>query len=249
MLKIKNVSLTKRSRNLEVNILKNISCEIPLDRITLFLGKSGSGKTSLLRCISRLETDYTGEIFYHDQLVANLSPLQRSQTIGFVSQSYDLFPHLNVFKNCSQPLKLLTSKTKSEIKQKVEETLNIFQIEHLANSYVHELSGGQKQRVAIARAVVLDPKILLFDEPSSALDPQNSEILIQLLKNLRKAGKGVIISSQDMAFAEKIFERAIFIENGEIIEEHDTLADMKQVSKSKLHQFLYKARGKVNIEK
>lgn len=238
MLILKQLSLSKISRNKQHSILSDISFEFPIHKITFLLGKSGSGKTSILRCIAQIERGYAGWITYRNQSLDSLSAQKRSQLIGFVSQGYGLFPHMNVFKNCAQPLSNLPFLSPSKIKERVEQMLCQFGIERFAHSYPHELSGGQQQRVAIARALVLNPSFLLLDEPTSALDPENTQILMNILLAERDKGKGLIISSQDMAFAKKILDRGLFLENGKI-KGHYCILESNQFSQgSKLSQFL-----------
>ncbi len=210
MLKIKKLSLG--------NILREISLEIPEKRITLLLGKSGSGKTTLLRCIAHLEKEYTGEIEYLGQKLSSLSPQERCRVLGFVPQSFALFPHMTILDNCAQSLRL-QGESKESAYEKTLKMLDSLDMGKFANRKPHELSGGQQQRAAIARALVLDPAYLLFDEPTSALDPENTELLIGILQEFK--GKGILIASQDMAFASKILDRAFFMENGSLIEHYD----------------------------
>lgn len=213
MLKVKKLTLAKKKKQ----ILSGIEFEIPRSAVTLLLGKSGSGKTSLLRCLAQLESRYVGEIDYAGASVKELAPKERCRLIGFVSQSYALFPHMTALDNCTQPLTLL-GYSKKEAQEKAKAHFAFLGIEGLAGSYPHELSGGQQQRVAIARALGLDPLFLLLDEPTSALDPENTERLIEILKRLQQSGKGIVIASQDMSFASKIFDRAILIEEGSVVE-------------------------------
>lgn len=231
MLKIKKVSLEK-SRG---KILHAISLEVPQKRITLLLGKSGSGKTSLLRCMAQLEKGYEGEILHGDRNLSAMAPKERCRILGFVPQSFALFPHMNVRDNCAQPL-WLSGEAKEIAYKKAEEALCSLDMEKYADRRPQELSGGQQQRAAIARALVLNPSFLLFDEPTSALDPENTDLFIKILEQLQQAGKGLIIASQDMAFAAKILDRAFFLEEGVLCEEHDVAQPLSP--ESKLGQFL-----------
>jgi ABC-type polar amino acid transport system ATPase subunit len=226
MLNVKQLSL-KKSRG---KVLQEISFEIPSKRISLLLGKSGSGKTSLLRCIAQLEK-YEGDVLYRDQKLSDLPPKERCRVIGFVPQSFALFPHMTILDNCAQPLRLI-GESKEMADQKALQTLDSLDMGTFADRKPHELSGGQQQRAAIARALVLNPSFLLFDEPTSALDPENTELLIQILARLE--GKGIIIATQDMAFAAKILDRAFFLENGLLLEHYDKTQPLS----SKLQQFL-----------
>ncbi len=234
MLKIKNLSCTKT----EKEILKNLSLNIPKNRTTLLLGKSGSGKTTLLRCIAQLETHYQGEISYQDQPINQLSPKQRCQIIGFISQSFPLFPHMNILDNCANALRVLFRTPKKEAYTQVRETLGLLDIEQLASSMPSQLSGGQQQRAAIARALVLNPPFLLFDEPTSALDPENAERFTQVIRNLQKGGTGVIIASHDMNLASKLLDTVYFLEEGLFAESYDAQSGEPLSSESKINQFL-----------
>lgn len=214
MLEIKELSLVKRGKN----ILKKISLQILPGRATLLLGKSGSGKTSILRSISQVEQKYEGEIRAGAEQLKLLSPRERCRMIGFVPQSHALFPHLNVLDNCAYPFKILLKKSKQEARAQAKDVLQSLGMQEYAKARPHELSGGQQQRAAIARALMLRPDYLLLDEPTSALDPENTEILVNILDDLKSQGTGMIISSQDMAFARKMLDRVVFLQQGSIVE-------------------------------
>lgn len=234
MLSVKALNLTKKKP-----ILRNINLEFPKGRISLLLGKSGSGKTSLLRCIAQIEKNYSGTIIAEEKELSTLSPKLRCQTLGFVSQTFALFPNLNVLENCMQPLALATKTRKKELKETALNRLASLEMEAYAYAHVHELSGGQQQRVAIARALLLNPIFLLFDEPTSALDPENRERFVEIIKKLQAEGKGILLSSQDMDFAKKALDCAYFLEEGEVAEFYDKLTTPALSKGSKLHQFLF----------
>jgi len=234
MLEIKNLSFTKTGKE----ILKGLSLNIPKNRVTLLLGKSGSGKTTLLRCIAQLETQYHGEISYQGRPINQLSPKERSQIIGFISQSFSLFPHKNILDNCALALRVLFGTEKKEAYAEVKKILRLLDIEKLALSLPSQLSGGQQQRAAIARALVLNPSFLLFDEPTSALDPENTELFTEVIRNLLKAGTGVIIASHDMKLASKLLDVAYFLEEGLFAESYDAQIGVPLPSGGKINQFL-----------
>lgn len=241
MLSVKSLNLTKG----KIPILKEISLEIPEGKTTLLLGKSGSGKTSLLRCLAQLEKEYEGTISYQDTDLKAMDTLKRCQTIGFVPQSYALFPHMDVFDNCAEPLKRTSKKSSSEIATLVKEALTALGMESYSESKPAALSGGQQQRVAIARALLLKPAFLLFDEPTSALDPENTQLFIQILCRLQKEKIGTVISTQDMEFAKTIIERAYFLEQGQCT---DTAENGTLLPGTKLSNFLsYAPKSNLSI--
>jgi len=230
MLKLNNISLEKKKNF----ILSQIEGTFLKGKTTLILGKSGCGKSSLLRCIAQLETSYKGEISYQRKSISILAPQERAKLIGFVPQSYSLFPHSTAFDQCTAPLIKIFRYEKNEASKKVKEMFAFLDIEGQAGSYPHELSGGQKQRIALARALVLGPSFLLLDEPTSALDLENTERLISLINSLQNQGIGIIIATQDAPFAMRIFGSAILLEEGEVVE---TAGDISEMG-PKLKQFL-----------
>ncbi len=200
MLKVENVSLHKR--------LSRIDCVFPQSRTTLVLGKSGSGKTSLLRCLAQLESSYEGEISFGGRSLQDMPQKERCRLLGFVQQSYALFPHMKALENCAHPLRTILGYSKASSEEKSREVFAYLNMEKYASSYPHELSGGQQQRVAIARALVLDPLFLLLDEPTSALDSENTQRLALILKRLQADGKGIIVASHDREFIAQMGEEA-----------------------------------------
>lgn len=247
MLKITDLNLSKKRKSETTHILKDITITIPDERITLFLGKSGSGKTSLLRCIAQLEQEYTGTISFGDKNLAKLSNLEKSGIVGFLPQNFPLFPHMNVIKNCSFALRKLMKYPKKAAYEKAEEMLTALSMEKHLDKYPHELSGGQQQRVAIARALSLNPKFLCFDEPTSALDPENSDNFMEILNSLSKTGAGIVISSQDMHFSRKVLDYAIFLEHGRIVETLDKEGKSKVASAKRLLTFLQHIDAKEQV--
>lgn len=236
MLVINNLTLYRpKTKKTDLN---NISCIIPIQRITSLIGKSGAGKTTLLRCIAGLQEITQGEILFQDKNLLNLDPCKRAELVGFVFQNFNLFPHLTVLQNCMQPLMIVQKKTALEAQKQALETLCQFGMETYQSSYPSQLSGGQQQRVAIARALTLGPKILLLDEPSSALDPENTQILIKLLEQLCAEGITIILASQDMGFARAIRDYVCLVADGQITETYDALEALNPNKTKVIDSFL-----------
>lgn len=208
-----NISVQKESKTL----LDSVSCSLIDGRITSFIGKSGAGKTTLLKSLVGLTPITQGTITINNQPISTLTHRQRSEMIGYVFQDFNLFPHFTVLQNCIDPL-IVHGTTYNQAEQKALAMLEQFEMEQFAHVLPHELSGGQKQRVAIARSLGLHPQVLLLDEPTASLDPINTEILVTLLQKLARNGLTIAISSQDMLFVRKIFDRVYYIQAGKIIE-------------------------------
>jgi len=196
-------------------VVNGISCTIPVGRITTILGASGAGKTTLLRCIAGLEDIVDGSVIIDGAIMADLSIEQRSRLIGFVFQDFNLFPHLTAFENCMQPL-IIAGVKKQEAGERVQKLFEQLDIIACKSMSPARLSGGQKQRVALVRALCLEPKALLLDEPSSALDGVNSRRLADYLKQLCMDGMTVVVVSQDTEFITMIRDNVIFVDEGKV---------------------------------
>jgi len=217
MVNIKNLSLTLPNLKTEKSIIKNINFYAKAGEIIILAGKSGSGKTTTLRCIAGLENNFNGSISINNQEIKALKSEESSKLTVMVFQGLNLFPHLTALENCIKPL-IITNKFKlEEAKTIAINVLKKLDMEEFVNEHPSKLSGGQQQRIAITRALCLNPKVILLDEPTSALDPQNSLKLKLILKKISQTGITIIISSQDMNFLNIIeADRVYFMKNGEI---------------------------------
>lgn len=228
MLELKNISIEIGN----THILENISCSLNVHEITVFLGPSGAGKTMILKSMVKLAPIKDGGIITYDKKeYLKESANHNGELIGYVFQNFNLFPHLTVLENCIDPL-LIKKYTHEEAEKRVDEWLSLFSMTQYAHKYPHELSGGQQQRVAIIRALSLDPKVLLLDEPTASLDPENSSILSELLIMLKNKGIIIGVSTQDMAFARAIFDVIYYVEKGIISEtcfKRDAINDCKKI--------------------
>lgn len=199
-------------------ILHNVSCLLKKSTITVFIGKSGAGKTTFLKTLAGLLPVTNGSICLSNGKNLNgIKPQERARSVGYVFQDFNLFPHLTVLQNCVDPL-LIRGLDKGVAVLCAMKFLKQLVLTDLINQYPRTLSGGQKQRVAIARALCLQPELLLLDEPTASLDPVNTDILIEMLKNLAQSGLAIGLSSQDMDFVKMCADEIYFFEIGCIVE-------------------------------
>ncbi len=208
-------------RNNKLPALDDVSFTVEEGRITLFLGKSGSGKTTLLKCIANLKNNFSGILTYRNRPIKDMSPRERATHIGFVAQSFDLFPHMSVLKNCAHPQIHVLKRAQEEAN-----AIAVNQLTHLGmgdylDRFPHELSGGQKQRVSIARALCMNSRLLLLDEPTSALDPESSKKLVDILRTLNQEGVTIALSTHDMSLAKHLQDRIYFMKDGRVLEFFD----------------------------
>lgn len=199
-------------------VLNNINFNIEKGEICVLLGKSGAGKTTILRCINGLEDLDSGEIIIDECVMSNKNHISKNRDkIGMVFQNFNLFPHMSVLENIiAAPINVL-KKTKEEAIKEAKEILKMVDLEDKINSYPYELSGGQCQRVAIARACALTPKVLCFDEPTSALDVDSINKVSSIIRDLKNKGMAIIIITHDISFANNISDKIIKISDGTII--------------------------------
>lgn len=205
----------------DATILDGISFSVKKSEVIVIVGPSGCGKSTLLRCINALEPIQEGSITLDGDVIERNSktlPLLR-QRIGMVFQSYDLFPHLTVLDNILLAPCKVQKRDKEEVKQEAMSLLERVGLKEKAKSYPRELSGGQKQRVAIVRALCMHPEILLFDEVTAALDPEMVREVLDVMLDLAKQGRTMLIVTHEMQFARAIADRIIFLNNGKIVEE------------------------------
>lgn len=234
MIKGNNVSLSIGKKT----ILDNVSFSIAKGRITTFLGRSGSGKTSIFKCVVNLYKNYTGSITVDSALVRDLSDKDRVSHVGFVAQQFNLFPHMTVLQNCVNPMMHVLGIKQQEAVNKAEDILGMLGVVLLKNMHPANLSGGQQQRVAIARALCLGSNVLLLDEPTSALDPESVKSLQDLLHELVAQGITIALTSHDMPFVKGIIDCIYFVDKGKVIEFVDIQKDSIE-PKSNIGQFLF----------
>ena len=211
--------VTKRFGDLEV--LRRVDLEVNEHNVVCLIGASGSGKSTLLRCINLLERVEEGEIVVDGQLVTNgkvdVNALRRK--IGIVFQAYNLFPHMTVLQNVSLGPRKVRGLDRQQTRAAAMELLVRIGLEDKADEYPDRLSGGQQQRVAIARALAMNPKVLLLDEITSALDPQLVSEVLNLVRELASSGMTMIIATHEMSFAREVSDKVCFLDAGVICEQ------------------------------
>ena len=215
---IKTVDLYKDFGKLKV--LKSISEEISKGEIVSIIGPSGSGKSTFLRCLNLLEQPTSGQVFFEgvDITEKSVNINIHRQKMGMVFQLFNVFPHLTVRENITLAPILTKKMTKEEADEKAVQLLKQVVLEDKIDEYPKRLSGGQKQRMAIARALAMDPEVMLFDEPTSSLDPEMVGEVLAVIRGLAQTGMTTIIVTHEMGFAKEVSGRVLFMDEGKIEE-------------------------------
>ena len=221
-------------------ILDDFNLTVHKGEVIVIVGPSGCGKSTLLRCINALEPIQGGSIKLSGESVSqgskNLTQVRRK--IGMVFQSYDLFPHMTVIDNITlAPMKVL-KKSKAEAEKEALDLLDRVGLKDRASSYPRQLSGGQKQRVAIVRALCMHPEIMLFDEVTAALDPEMVREVLDVIVDLARHDRTMLIVTHEMNFARAIADRVIFMDNKHIVEENDPDSFFDHPETERAKQFL-----------
>ena len=205
----------------ELQVLDSIDLAVNEHHVVCLIGASGSGKSTLLRCINRLEHVDEGEIVVDGQRVTaekvNVNELRRK--IGIVFQAYNLFPHMTVLQNVTLAPRKTRRLSRDECDARARLLLRRIGLEDKAHEYPDRLSGGQQQRVAIVRALAMEPKLMLLDEITSALDPQLVTEVLNLVRELAESGMTMILATHEMGFASEVADKVCFLDAGRILEE------------------------------
>ncbi|MBP3900918.1 MAG: amino acid ABC transporter ATP-binding protein [Blautia sp.] len=203
-------------------VLKDIDFTVDKGDVTTIIGSSGSGKSTLLRCINLLETLTTGEILFHGEDITGrkINPSAYRAKVGMVFQSFNLFNNLSVLKNCMIGQQKVLKVPKEEAKKRALFYLNRVGMAPYINARPDQISGGQKQRVAIARALAMEPEVLLFDEPTSTLDPEMVGEVLEVMKSLaRNDHMTMLVVTHEMSFARDVSTHVVYMADGLIEEE------------------------------
>ena len=225
-------------------VLDGIDLSVELGEVLCVIGPSGSGKSTLLRCINMLEPIQSGRIFLEGEEITrkgvDVSAIR--QRIGIVFQQFNLFPQLTALDNLTLAARRIRKMPRREAEARALELLASVGLEEKAGQHPHQLSGGQQQRVAIARALMMQPHVMLFDEVTSALDPELVGEVLVVMRDLARDGMTMLVVTHEMQFAREVGDRVIFMDAGNIVEEgapRDVLDSPKQ---ERTQRFLRRTR-------
>ena len=212
-------------------------------QMVCLIGASGAGKSTLLRCINLLEAVEDGEIFLDGQDIAvpGLNPQKVRSRIGMVFQSFNLFPHMTALENAMLAPRRVHGRTRADLVGEVEELFKRFGLADRMHNYPDQLSGGQQQRVAIIRALAMKPEVMLFDEITSALDPQLVGEVLDVLLMLKQQGMTMVLATHEMGFARQAADKVCFLKDGKIIEEGPPQALFDAPQRAETKAFLARA--------
>ena len=205
----------------DFHVLKNVSLDVGKGEKIVVCGPSGSGKSTLIRCINRLEAHQQGSIVIDGiELTDDLKNVELvRREVGMVFQQFNLFPHLTVLENCTLGPMKVRGASRAEANQLAMEYLEKVHIPEQGEKYPSQLSGGQQQRAAIARSLCMRPEVMLFDEPTSSLDPEMIKEVLDVMIDLAETGMTMICVTHEMGFARTVADKMIFMDEGRIIEE------------------------------
>jgi polar amino acid transport system ATP-binding protein len=224
----------------ENHVLKGVDMKVEAGEVVSIIGRSGSGKSTLLRCMNGLETYQDGAIIVDRQAVEDDDYKLRllSRSVGMVFQSFNLFPHMTVGENVMLAPKLVLKKDAKACEAQARELLEKVGLADKFDAYPANLSGGQQQRVAIARSLAMNPKVLLCDEITSALDPELVGEVLKVLEQLKKEGMTLILVTHEMNFAREVGDRVVFMNQGKVWESGPSEVVFEDPQTEELRSFL-----------
>ncbi len=221
-------------------VLDAVDLTVDAGEVLVVIGPSGSGKSTLLRCINLLEPIDSGQIFFDGREITTrgVKVDQVRQQIGIVFQQFNLFPHLKVIDNLTLAARRVRKIPRAKAEPRAVELLRRVGLEEKAREYPHQLSGGQQQRVAIARALMMEPHVMLFDEVTSALDPELVGEVLIVMRDLARSGMTMIVVTHEMHFARDVGDHLIFIDEGRIVEQGKPAEVLDQPKQERTRRFL-----------
>lgn len=232
LIKVNNISKSFGDNT----VLKNLDLTIFKGEVIAIIGSSGSGKSTLVRCMAGLENTENGEILLKDKIIQNVK--STNGLIGMVFQNFNLFPHYTVLENLTKPCQTVKKMNSKDAKEKAMNLLKKVHLQDKFNQYPSTLSGGQKQRVAIARALSMDPEIIIFDEPTSSLDPELAHEVFETISTLAHEGQTMVIVTHQINAIRHFATRVLFLNKGQIEEEGTPKYIFEECTNQKLKKFL-----------
>jgi polar amino acid transport system ATP-binding protein len=235
---IRAVGLVKRYG--DHTVLQGLDLDVAEGEVVCVIGPSGSGKSTLLRCLNLLERPTEGRVFLgEDEITAPGAPVDRLRSrLGMVFQSFNLFPHRTVLDNLTMAPVSVRGADRAEARERARTLLARVGLADKADEHPARLSGGQQQRVAIARALAMDPEAMLFDEVTSALDPELVKDVLDVIRELAEAGMTMIVVTHEMGFAREVGDRLLFMDDGVIVEEGAPAAVLAAPREERTRRFL-----------
>jgi ABC-type polar amino acid transport system ATPase subunit len=221
-------------------VLDGIDLTVAAGEALVIVGPSGSGKSTLLRCVNLLEPVDSGRIFFEGEEITGkgVKVPELRQRIGIVFQQFNLFPHLRAIDNLTLAARRVGKVPAKEAEQRATELLERVGLPEKARSYPHQLSGGQQQRIAIARALMMRPHVMLFDEVTSALDPELVGEVLVVMRDLARDGMTMLVVTHEMQFARDVGDKLIFMDEGKIVEEGNPLDVLDRPKAERTRRFL-----------
>jgi ABC-type polar amino acid transport system ATPase subunit len=224
----------------DLQVLKGIDLEVRTGEVVCIIGPSGSGKSTMLRCVNRLEEPTGGRVEIDGvDIPAKRVDIDDVRTrVGMVFQSFNLFPHMTVLGNVTVALRKVKGVGRKQAEEIGRRRLAEVGLEHKADARPIQLSGGQQQRVAIARSLAMDPEVMLFDEVTSALDPELVKGVLDVMTNLATEGMTMMVVTHEMGFAREVADRVVFMDRGVVVEDGDPVELMTSPKTDRLKDFL-----------
>lgn len=226
-------------------VLKGIDLQVKKGEVVTILGPSGSGKTTFLRCLNLLERPEQGEIAIGEQVIQTTNPkkaevLALRKHTAMVFQHYNLFAHKTVLQNVMEGLVIARKIPKKIAKERAIEELTKVGLKDKLSAYPSQLSGGQKQRVGIARALAINPEVILFDEPTAALDPELVGEVLEVMLEIARLGVTMIVVTHEMEFAKRVADQVVFMDGGIIVEQGTPKEVFENTQQERTKQFLHR---------
>ena len=241
MLRLENV----HKRFGDLHVLRGVDLEIAKGEVVCVLGPSGSGKSTLLRCINLLEPPEEGQIYLEGREITHAARRHKHEDVDFVRrrvgivfQQFNLFPHKSALANVGMAQTKVLGRSYAEAREKAEMLLNRVGLADKLHEFPDRLSGGQQQRVAIARALAMDPHVMLFDEVTSALDPELVKEVLDVLRELAAEGMTMIVVTHEIGFARDVASRVVFMDEGQVVEQGSPQQMLENPREERTKQFL-----------